>query len=57
MGIWWSRRRLLGAVAAGFGVAFAPEGGKAGEVGTLDYCYWRKAQGPTCRSDGKLYEY
>lgn len=50
MRVWGSRRRLLVVIAGALGVTATGGSARAGEVGTQDYCYWKKAQGPLCRS-------
>lgn len=56
MGAWLSRRRLLGTLVAVAGTAITSDRTHGAQVGTLDYCYWRTADGPVCRSDRKSYD-
>lgn len=50
MRLWVSRRRVLALAMGVVAFGIAPARGRAGEVGTQDYCYWKKGQGPVCSS-------
>jgi hypothetical protein len=49
-----SRRGFVGGIVGVAGALIA--GRKLGEATTLDFCYWKRIQGPIC-SGHQIYEY
>ena len=50
-----SRRKFMQITVAALAVPLIPLTSQGPPVSTLDYCYWKKLNGPYCRQ-GVLYE-